>query len=189
MLGLRGLYRPLQQKKMFCPPGMDKALPNSWPFFHRKFLHWQDAWRFPPMYPQYFNGIQIWLFPLTRSFHNPSVLPPLSVSVVRIIIPLKGPLLVRLQFSDRWPHIVFKHSLKHSWINDCKLPSPWGREVTPKHNISTTMLHSFYKGLLLESCLPGLHQMCLLSLRPNNSSFQKSAQSTLIQWAWPCVNL
>lgn len=64
---------------------------------------------------------------------------------------------VRLQLSDRWSHIIFRHSIIwwriHSWINDCKLPSPGGSKATPNHPISTIMLHSWQELLLMKRCL------------------------------------
>lgn len=62
-------------------------------------------------------------------FHNPSylLLEPFlcGFACVRIIIPVKGPLLVPFQTSDTWLHIIFKQSLIwcriHCWNSDRKL--------------------------------------------------------------------
>lgn len=62
-------------------------------------------------------------------FHNPSylLLEPFlcGFACVRIIIPVKGPLLVPFQTSDTWLHIIFKQSLVwrriHCWNSDRKL--------------------------------------------------------------------
>lgn len=103
-------------------------------------------------------------------------------SMLRVIILLKG--LLSIQLLDRWPYIIFQHSLIwcriHSWINKRKLSSPWGSEATPTI-IFQPHHHSRFEILLMESCLWSL---CLLLLWPNNSIFDSSVQSTLFQDAW-----
>lgn len=53
---------------------------------------------------------------------------------------LKGPLLVQLQLSDRWPRNIIKHSLARgricSWINLCNLLQSLRQRNIPKHHIS-----------------------------------------------------
>lgn len=115
---------------------------------------------------QHFNRIQIWA--LTGPFHYALLFEPFFggfASVFRIVILLKGPLLVQFQLLDRWPYVIFKHSLIwcwiHNWINKCKLSSPWGSN--PKHNMSTTMLHSWYE-VLLKSCLWSVPNMSAVTV-------------------------
>ena len=105
------------------------------------------------------KGIQIWA--LTRIFQNPPFLPfePFLggfTCMFGIIILLEGPLL-QLQLFDRWSQILLKHSLVwnriHSRLYNYRLPRPWGSKAAPNHNISTTMLYSWYEVLLIKCCL------------------------------------
>lgn len=49
--------------------------------------------------------------------------------------------------SSYWKHILDLVS-SLGWLNDSKLLRTWSSKATPKHNISTTMLHGGYKVLL-----------------------------------------
>lgn len=118
----------------------------------------------------------------------------LSLVLVQLLVHFgslshwKVPLLVRLQLSDRWPHIIFRRSIIwwriHSRINDCKLPSPGGSKATPKTipfppSCFTVGTSRFSWKAVFDLC-----QTCLLLLWPNSSILNVAIQSALYQKAW-----
>lgn len=70
--------------------------------------------------------------------------------VFRIIVPLKGPISVQLQLSDRWPHTIFKHSLIRYRIKSvtavCPVPEAVKRPQTitfppPRFTVGIRVIH------------------------------------------------
>lgn len=80
-------------------------------------------------------------------------------------ILLKGLILIEFKLLDRWPHIIL--SCYHSWINDCKLPSPGGGEASQKISPLTHFT----------ICVRCLFKKRLLILWPDNLRFIYSDQN------------
>lgn len=103
--------------------------------------------------PQHLSWSQMWA--LTRPLvlpHNPAFLLLFERFFGGFTsVSLKAP----RHLLDRWPHIIFKHSLL--WFRQTnqvpQLLNLWGRGTNPDCYIVTAMLHKWTELLLLKICL------------------------------------